>query len=326
MKFNAVFILFIVICTLRNLHAARILALFHQNSESHFVMFEPLLKALSARGHNVVVVSHFPQHSPVKNYADISISGPSVRFNNSLNITMVEKDVNILSPLNLINNSVKICKMVLEHRNVETLLKSEEKFDLIINEIFGSDCFLGFVHKFKAPHISVITSVPLPWTNDRTENPDHPAYVPNYFAQYTDRMTFWERLQNTVQTEMIKWAYYYFSELPTHRMASKYFGNDLPALSDIARNVSLVLINSHFSLNYPRPTVPAVVEVGGLHIQSPSKLPQVSTLQTATCSHIQTPSRTRHQDQILICSHRWSNQLNDQDCENVKPAHVRGLW
>jgi glucuronosyltransferase len=292
---------FIVICALRELQAARILAVFEHNAESHFVMFESLLKALAARGHNVVVASHFPQHSPVKNYRDINISGSSVRFNNSLNISIVEKLVNVLFPFVLINNSVETCRMVLEHRNVKILLKSEEKFDLIINEIFGSDCFLGFVHKFKVPYISLMASVALPWSNERTANPDHPAYIPSYFAQYTDRMTFWERLQNTVQTEMIKWAYYYFSELPTHRMASKYFGNDLPALSDIARNVSLVLVNSHFTLNYPRPTVPAVVEVGGLHIQSPSNLPQVCTLQTSPCSHILTPNLTRltHTDEIL---------------------------
>jgi glucuronosyltransferase len=303
MKFNAVFMLLIVICILRNFHAARILAVFHHNAESHFVMFETLLKALAARGHDVVVVSHFPQNSPVKNYTDISISGFSVRFNNSLNITMLGKGHDLFS-FRLIRNSVETCKLVLGHRNVETLLKSEEKFDLIINEIFGSDCFLGFVHKFKAPQISLISSVSFPWLNDRTGNPDHPAYIPNYYSAYTDRMTFWERLRNTLQVEIIKWVYYYFSELPTHRMASKYFGNDLPALSDIARNVSLVLVNSHFSLNYPRPTVPIVVEVGGLHIQSPSKLPQVCTLQIASCGHILTSTLILHTDQILIYSHR----------------------
>jgi glucuronosyltransferase len=241
-------------------------------------MFETLLKALAARGHNVVVVSHFPQHSPVENYTDISISGSRTRFNNSLNVTELEKTDNALLPLAIIGNNLKTCEMVYKNPNVENLLKSEDKFDLIINEIFVSDCFLGFVHKFKAPYISLMTSVPLPWSNDRTANPDHPAYVPNYFSHYTDKMSFWERLQNTVHIQMLKWAHWYFSDIPSHRIASKYFGNNLPALSDIARNVSLVLVNSHFSINYPRPTVPAVLEVGGLHIQSPSKLPQVCTL------------------------------------------------
>jgi len=58
----------------------------------------------------------------------------------------------------------------------------------------------------------------------------------------------------------------------------KYFGDDPPTLSRIARNVSLILVNSHFSLNTLRPTLPTAVEVGSLHIQSPNKLPQVCTL------------------------------------------------
>jgi glucuronosyltransferase len=283
MKLSAVFVSAIVICTMRGLYAARILALFQNIGESHFLMFETLLKALAARGHDVVVVSHFPQHRPVENYTDISISGVSTRFNNSLNVTMLQNVHDALLPFVLIDNSLKTCEMVFKHPNIQTLLKSEDKFDLIITEIFVSDCFLGFVHKFKAPHISVMSSVPFPWASDRTGTPDHPAYVPNYFSQYTDKMSLWERLQNTAHLQMLKWVHFYCSELPTHRIATKYFGDNLPALSEIARNVSLVLVNSHFSMNYPRPTVPAVLEVGGLHIRSPSKLPQVCAVQTVSC-------------------------------------------
>lgn len=37
---------------------------------------------------------------------------------------------------------------------------------------------------------------------------------------------------------------------------------------------SLVLLNNHFTLNYPRPFLPSMVEVGGLHIKpTPDPLP-----------------------------------------------------
>jgi glucuronosyltransferase len=32
-------------------------------------------------------------------------------------------------------------------------------------------------------------------------------------------------------------------------------------------DASLVLVNNHFSIGYPRPLLPAMVEVGGLHVQ-----------------------------------------------------------
>jgi glucuronosyltransferase len=280
MKFHAVVILFVVTFKIQQLSAARILALVSARAESHFPMFETLLKALASKGHEVVVVSHFPQKIPVKNYKDISVEGSVPIHKNNLSIDLIEQHDNILLPLRIFTQHVTECELVLKNNNIHGLLKSEDKFDVIITEIFVSDCFLGIVPKFEAPHIALMTSVPYPWSNDRTANPDHPAYIPNYFAQYTDRMSFWERLKNTVQTEIIKLAYYYYySEKPTHRIASKYFDYDLPPLSDIARNVSVVLVNTHFSINEPRPTVPAVVEVGGLHIQSPKKLPQVRILE-----------------------------------------------
>lgn len=42
------------------------------------------------------------------------------------------------------------------------------------------------------------------------------------------------------------------------------------------KNISLVILNSHFSQGVVRPLVPAMVEVGGLQINpTPDKLPEV---------------------------------------------------
>jgi glucuronosyltransferase len=279
MKFQAVITLIIVTSAIQHFHAARILGIFWFGSESHFRAFQILLKALTARGHDVVVVSHFPLSNPMENYTDISVFCSMPSLHNVLNVSANQDiDNTVQFPLFMFEHNTESCEMVFKHQNIGTLLKSDEKFDLIINEIFGCDCCLGFVHKFNAPHIALVSCVLFPWVNDRTANPDNPAYIPSYFTEYTDRMSFWERLMNVLHNEVVKWWYYYYSELPTYRINSKYFGDDLPHLSVIARNVSLILVNSHFSINQLRPTVPAVVEVGGLHIQRPNKLPQVCTL------------------------------------------------
>ena len=51
-----------------------------------------------------------------------------------------------------------------------------------------------------------------------------------------------------------------------------------PSLADIARQTSLILTFSHFSVSEPRPLVPNVVEVGGLQIREAVALPQVGSL------------------------------------------------
>jgi len=66
-----------------------------------------------------------------------------------------------------------------------------------------------------------------------------------------------------------------FAELPTDEMLKKHFGKDVPPLSELKKRTSLILVNSHFSLNNPRPTVPGFIEVGGMHIQSNGTLPKV---------------------------------------------------
>lgn len=51
----------------------RILGLFHVGAYSHFSFGKPLLQALSESGHDVTVVSMFPD--PSTNYTDIPLEG-----------------------------------------------------------------------------------------------------------------------------------------------------------------------------------------------------------------------------------------------------------
>lgn len=62
------------------------------------------------------------------------------------------------------------------------------------------------------------------------------------------------------------------SELQSRR----FFGPDVAPLDVLAYNTSILLVNTHFSVNSPRPFVPGIVEVAGLHIDSPQALPPVS--------------------------------------------------
>ncbi|XP_069672948.1 UDP-glucosyltransferase 2-like [Periplaneta americana] len=270
----------ILICLLIGTHfkqwcyGARILGLFPYNGRSHFIMYEALLKALATRGHQVDVLSHFPQKTRLENYTDLNVEESLRPVINNLPMQIVETFHPISVLQFLVKENVNVCEKVFKHPVVKDLLNSTQTYDLIITEIFGTDCFLGFVHKFKSPYISLISSVILPWANDRIGNPENTAYIPNYFLPYTEAMTFTQRTVNTVFSICVKWYYYFFSERPAQRIAGQYFGKDLPPLSDIANNMSFLLVNSHFSLQQPRPMVPAVVEVGGIHIQEPRSLPE----------------------------------------------------
>jgi glucuronosyltransferase len=256
--------------------AARILGAFHFNGKSHFMTIQPLLKGLAARGHQVYVLGHIPLTKPIPNYTDISLEGSVPGVFNSLSVTSALEFGQYFNLLSFFYTKVtNICEIVLDHPKVQDLIKSNDTFDLVITEVLGPDCMNAFSYRFNAPVISMISSVILPWGNDRIGNPDHPAYIPNYFLPYTPHMTFGQRLTNTVLTEVSKLGLYIFAELPSDTILKKHFGKDVPPLSELKKRTSLILVNSHYSLNYPRPTVPGFIEVGGIHIQSNGILPKV---------------------------------------------------
>lgn len=92
----------------------------------------------------------------------------------------------------------ELCEVILNTPAAKQLRDTPKRYDLVITEIFGSDCMLGFAHLYKVPVVAMVSSVLLPWGGDRIGLPDNPSYIPNYMVPYTSNMNLLERLTNTV--------------------------------------------------------------------------------------------------------------------------------
>lgn len=160
--------------------------------------------------------------------------------------------------------------------NFQRFLKSNETFDLMITEAFNTRLFFALAYKMQIPFIT-LSSCALPQhVSYDIANPINPSYIPLFLSYYNSKMNFWQRLDNLYMTVVYHIAVEYVFNTKSEEMKRKYFGEDLPPLREIAKNTSLTLVNSHFTLNQPRPFVPAVVEVGGLFVPPSAKpLPQV---------------------------------------------------
>ena len=268
----------ILLLVSQDVTGARILGLFPYAARSHFYVSSALMEGLARRGHQLVVLSHFPVKDPLPNYTDISLVGTMDTTGDSLPIEDVVSEGVPGNMRGIISLGIEACEASLSSTVAQNLVNSEETFDLIITEFFNTDCILGFVHKFRVPYVAIGTSVILPWTNSRFGNPDNPSYMPSQFSKSSDKMNYYERLLNTLYQEVLKITYELFITRPSQIIANKYFGQSLPPLSELARNASLLLLNTHFSITKPRPFVPNIVEVGGMHIQEPQQLPRVSDL------------------------------------------------
>lgn len=259
-------------------HSFSILALFPHRGKSHANVFLTLTQALAKKGHEVTSISYFPLKTPLPNYIDITLGNSSSHFIHKINLNNYQglrtERWSILRTLN--NFSLDMCQEDLSSSLFQEFLKNEKYFDVILTEYFNCDCFLSVLHKFKSPVIGISSSTVMHWTNERFGNPTNPAYIPNNLLNFTDRMSFSERIENFFIGLWQKF-YYNFVMLPNAEKIAKDFFN-FSSLREIVFNSSLLLVNSHFSLSLPRPLVPAVVEVGGIHIENVKILPKVSFL------------------------------------------------
>ena len=170
------------------------------------------------------------------------------------------------------------CDMMLEEEEINKLIHSEDvQFDLVIMEAFFNECFLGFVHKFKAPLIQVCVFSGTHWMGDWFGNRNPYAFIPDVFSSFSNRMDFWERLVNTITGTLVRFVRQHLYIPDQDENLKKHFGflEGLPSVTELEYNTSLLLLNHHFSIGHPRPLMPAMVQVGGLHLKLAKKLPQV---------------------------------------------------
>ncbi|XP_058054053.1 UDP-glycosyltransferase UGT5-like [Anopheles bellator] len=256
---------------------AKILGIFPTSARSHFIVGSALMKELARRGHEVTVINPFPQKKPLKNYRDIDVSASEDILQKLIPNMFDMADQSVWESITKTYEfGHMITNQSLRHPNVVKLINSNEKFDLVVMENFLNDAHLGFAHHFKVPCIAVSTFGASRWTTELVGTPSPTSYIPHPFLRFTDRMTFVERIGNMLMTVMDMVIGQLLDTPVQSAMYEEAFPGPKPPLEHLRKHsVSLVLVNNHFSLSYPRPYVPNMIEVGGMHVKrKPSPLPE----------------------------------------------------
>ncbi|CAH1402295.1 unnamed protein product [Nezara viridula] len=258
---------------------ANILLMFPLSPKSHVNAFMPVFKKLSENGHNLTMVLSFTHHSPIANCSYIMVRNVMEEkfLKTPGSLKEVSKFTNPLFSWPLIRKlqleSVESC---LKQNCLGELMEGNYEFDLMISEsLYLFEVFIAFGHVFNVPVISIDAHAPSVWSSYLTGNVHPYSYVPNYRIPMTDRMTFKERLMNTLLNfQEILVSYYYLPE--QERLMRTYLSYNgkynFPPLLDMLQNTSLVLVDAHFSLGYVRPYLPNIVEVGGMTSHAGSEL------------------------------------------------------
>ncbi|XP_053664500.1 UDP-glycosyltransferase UGT5-like [Anopheles marshallii] len=263
-------------CSAPPTDAARILGILPSVGRSHYIIGAGLMKALLDAGHDVTIVSPYAmKDAPPGRHRDIlmpelaaahDVSGPNLfEYKNAPNLMVLYLVYNEFGPLS--------SQGVLEHPKMIELMKSGERFDAVIVESFASEVLYGLAEHFGGHLFAFAPFGASMWTSELVGTPYPYSYIPHTFLSFTNDMSFWQRFANALVGHLDK-LYYRCVFLPKQEaMFHRYFPNAKLTFQQTLESVRLAFVNQHFSLSYPHPYAPNMVEIGGIQIQPPKKLP-----------------------------------------------------
>ncbi|XP_015175625.1 PREDICTED: UDP-glucuronosyltransferase 1-4-like, partial [Polistes dominula] len=268
MRLVVLFSLAFIICQSSMIDGYRILGLFPINGKSHWVMIEALMRGLAERGHQVDVFTFFKTKNQHTNYNEILITDNIGSPVNNVTATDILRftGVNIAHLAQVAGYS--LCELI-DNPKIKNIIANPPKdppYDLVIVELFAAHCYLAFGRHLKVPTVGLMTSPFHDWNSHLLGTPNEAAYVPNIFSSFSQNMTFVERLTNTLMIHYLQMQMDYHTNKQSE-LVKKYFNMDT-TITDLFKELSLVLVNSHHSLHGIRSFPQSVIEVGGLHLSN----------------------------------------------------------
>ncbi|KRT83007.1 Glycosyltransferase, partial [Oryctes borbonicus] len=257
------------------LNAAKILCIFPHSAHSHYTIGFTLAKGLAARGHHVTFMAPKEEEKPTKNVKSVFLKDVKKYGEEMFDQKSIFDIVDISAAAMVVFMGfmgVTSTEIFYSDQAMQEMLVSNETFDAVIAESFTNDALLGVAYRFKAPSIVVTTIGPSIWSNYFTANPTIYSYMPHPFLGYGQKMTFCQRTHNLLLAtlEKIFNMIYYFPQ--QDKILHKYIP-EAPSLQELIQNTSLHIFNSDPSINGPFPILPNIIEIGGIHLTPPKKLP-----------------------------------------------------
>ncbi|XP_019872391.2 UDP-glycosyltransferase UGT5 [Aethina tumida] len=265
--------LFLVLLLISVVYSANIFFYSPACSKSHYIWNYALVSGLIARGHNVTFFDAFSKQMPETDlyhpvdYKHFNIEGDPEKFPKSNLVLQIPHFMVLMGQL---------CDLVYKSENLDSILKNKDKykFDLVITDITSVPCGIAPLHAFPDIPIVGVTAFLLPPEFSHVfGNNLQPAYIPQYFSDVTDDMSFTDRVYNFLATYGAEFGYYYYWNEFEEAAKNKYGLEHAPYMKNIDR-ISLLLANTHPLLDYPQPMPPNIIPVGGLHAKPAKKLPK----------------------------------------------------
>ncbi|XP_068259565.1 2-hydroxyacylsphingosine 1-beta-galactosyltransferase [Nyctibius grandis] len=243
--------------------------------ESHLYIFKTLASALHDQGHQTVFLLSEGREIPPSNhyrlqrYPGIFNSSTSDDFLQSKMRSIFSGRLTALELFDILDHYTKNCDMIVGNRNLLHALK-QEKFDLLLvdpNEM----CGFVIAHLLGVKYAVFSTGL---WYPAEVGAPAPLSYVPEFNSLLTDRMNLFERIKNTVVYLISRFGVSFLVLPKYERIMQKYKVLPERSMYDLVHGSSLWMLCTDVALEFPRPTLPNVVYVGGILTKPASPLPE----------------------------------------------------
>ncbi|KAM9742738.1 UDP-glucuronosyltransferase 2B4-like isoform 5-T5 [Dama dama] len=167
---------------------------------------------------------------------------------------------------------MEICREVVSNKKLMTKLH-EERFDVIFADAVGP-CGELLAEILKIPFMYSLYSSPGSSVEKKSGRlPFPPSYVPVMFSELSDHMTFMERVKNMIYVLYFDFWFQAFNEKKWNRFYSEVLGRPTTLVETMGK-AEMWLIRNYWDFSFPRPRLPNVEFVGGLHCKPAKPLPK----------------------------------------------------
>ncbi|XP_064193576.1 2-hydroxyacylsphingosine 1-beta-galactosyltransferase [Anguilla rostrata] len=243
--------------------------------ESHLYIFKTLASALHREGHDTVFLvsegREVPpsEHYRLQRYPGIFNSTSADDFLQSKVKNIFSGRLTALELFDILDHYSQNCDAMVGSQAVMSRLKGE-RFDLLLvdpNEM----CGFVVAHLLGVRYAVFSTGL---WYPAEVGAPAPLSYVPEFNSLLTDRMGLLQRITNTAVYLVSRFGVQ-FLVLPKYdRIMKKHDVQPLVSMHQLVQGSRLWMLCTDMALEFPRPTLPHVVYVGGILTKPPSPLPE----------------------------------------------------
>jgi glucuronosyltransferase len=253
---------------------ANILFVFGGGNLSHKTGIWPLVVALADRGHKITFVSSIrkePQRHPnVTDLVPIQLEEMSNKMYGVDRITARAnyEERKLYEMYDAV--TLDVCKISLNSPEIQNLLKTES-FELVVaNGVYG-ECGLLLAHYFRTKCIISSSTFVIPWYYDTFGLPNEASWIPEMSNYFTYPMDIYERMLNTYYYVIGQGRTSDFVNGMDKLMRETLKIENPPSFAQLEQNASLVFLNSHYSLDFPRSLPPMFIPIGGMSSWEPTQ-------------------------------------------------------